>query len=151
MALAPLAGCLPYNPIWPDGVYVHPQYVEANDPGPCVVGLAWGYTEKIYTITDYYYNHTEDLEFWFSFGQGLANETVDTADCWRVFAYPFAPPRRVFWTCNINRFGLTELPWWLDDQNPNDLASWRLCSTCQSTGDAVYLGPWPCNTGPITV
>jgi hypothetical protein len=143
-ALAPLAGCLPDNPIWPSGEYVHPQFVTASDAGPCMVGLAWDWTEKIETVHDWYVQDVDNIEFWFSFGNGLANETIDTADCWQVFAHPLQT-RIVYWTCNETQFGLTVYDW---GQDPDSMRTFRACNDCTTSGDLVYLGPFPCNQGP---
>lgn len=148
VVVLPLAGCLPDNPIWPDGTYVHPQFVTATDsvanPGAnaCVVGMAWDLTVKAYPFYDYAVD-PGSLEEWYNYpGVDIVQESADEADCLTAYW----GPRRIYWTCNYARYGLTEYYW---SHDPDTMRNFRLCNDCTTNGDLVWLGPYPCNTGPI--
>lgn len=140
LALLPLAGCLPDMPRWSSGQPVHPQFIGASDGGPCVAGLAWDLTEKIDTYTDYLAEGGSDnLEWWFSFGNGIVNDSFDTAQCWNaIFG-----PRTYYWTCGLGQtHTFAEVP--LDPRVADNFRFFRVCWMCMSDGRAAYLGPSDC-------
>jgi hypothetical protein len=144
IASTALAGCLPANPIWPDGPYVHPQFITASDSGhnQCMIGLASDYADQIDTWAEYENTDTGNLEFWYGFGSAVAGTSLDEAGCLQSFW----ATRTVYWSCDRSKFGLTV---YNGSQDPDWLRTFRMCNDCTSTGDVVYLGPYPCNTGPV--
>jgi hypothetical protein len=143
VALLPLAGCLPDNPHWASGQPVHPQFIGASDRGPCVAGMAYDLTEKILTYRDAIAEGGDNLEWWFEFGNGLANDSFDTAMCWRaIFG-----PREIFWTCGLGQVhSFDEVPL---QPNPDAYRFFRLCWLCTSDGRATYLGNQHCQGAQI--
>lgn len=142
--VASLTACLPPDPIWPDGTYVHPQFITASDSGhaQCMIGLASDYTDQIDTWAEYAQDDQGILEFWYGFGSALAGTSLDEAGCLQSFW----DQRTVYWSCDEAKFGLTVYD---GPQTPEGLQTFRVCYDCTSTGDIVYLGSYPCHTGPI--
>ena len=127
-----LTACLPANPYF--GSYpVHPQYVSASDSGPCMVGMTADNVAQIDTWLTYENTDQGNLEFWYSFGSGLADTVIDEAACWRAFLFP----RVVYWWCG-NGYHT-----YVGPQDATSLAAFRIWWVCQPDGTAIWAGPEP--------
>jgi len=137
MALLPLAGCLPDNPWWPNGIPVHPQFAGGSDQpsvdaqgqalihmSMCVVGLA--YDDSV-VIDAFDHVAAGSLEEWYDWlATDLPGRVVTTGDCWQSFYWP----RTVYYYCGNG------LRIYYGPQTPDAERAFRLYFLCNSNGDA---------------